>query len=119
MKLGMLRNTRQNFSFRNLSIRNYNANGFTKLNPGNYFLSPPGNLTLFSLKNNTATSQIQNGYANIFSLKFYNGYKKQNDYYPCYRKSDNVIGFYDRISKQFLTAKAGTLIKGNNFVKRL
>lgn len=118
-KLGMLRNTKQNFSFRNLSIRNYNANGFTKLNLGNYFLSPPGNLTLFSLKNNTATSQVSNGFANIFSLKFYNGYKKQNDYYPCYRINDGAIGFYDRISKQFITQTAGTLIKGNNFVKRL
>lgn len=35
--------------------------------------------------------------------------------YPCYRKSDSVVGFWDKVSETFLTnAGSGTLIAGPN-----
>ena len=37
------------------------------------------------------------------------------DLYPCYRKSDNVAGMWDKVSSSFLTnAGSGTFIIGNN-----
>ena len=37
------------------------------------------------------------------------------DFVPCYRKSDNVIGLYDRVEGKFYTNQGtGTFLKGNN-----
>lgn len=51
----------------------------------------------------------------IYSHRIWeNGTLVQN-FVPCYRKSDNVIGMYDIVSNTFFTnAGSGTFLKGNN-----
>ena len=50
----------------------------------------------------------------IFYLKLYTG-NKYIELIPCYRKSDNVIGMYDLVGKQFYVNQGtGTFLKGNN-----
>ena len=49
------------------------------------------------------------------SLCIYNDGVKRIELYPCYRKSDNVVGLYDTANEQFYTNQGnGTFIKGNN-----
>ena len=51
----------------------------------------------------------------LYYLKMYTDGVKVRDYIPCYRKSDNVIGLYDLVSKTFYTNQgSGTFTKGNN-----
>lgn len=50
----------------------------------------------------------------IFYLKLYTG-NKYIELIPCYRKSDNVIGMYDLVGKQFYVNQGtGTFLKGPN-----
>lgn len=49
--------------------------------------------------------------------KFYNarcsrGHEVVREYVPCYRKSDGVVGLYEKITGQFLTAEEGAFAKG-------
>lgn len=51
----------------------------------------------------------------VFSLKFSKNGSIILNMIPCYRKSDNVIGLYDLVGKQFYTNQGtGTFLKGNN-----
>lgn len=115
---GMLKSSRQFYSYRYNAFLRPNNTIATISSTASF--TTPGNLTLFSLHNTSGTSQLQNGNVRIYSLKFYNMYNKVNDYYPCYRLSDEVAGLYDIVSKQFLTKNAGAaLTKGENIIKKL
>lgn len=51
--------------------------------------------------------------AKFYSLKYYKDKELYRDYVPCYRKTDNVAGIYDLITKTFLTnGGSGTFSKG-------
>lgn len=51
----------------------------------------------------------------LYYLKMYSDGVLVRDYIPCYRKSDNVIGLYDLVSKSFyINQGSGTFTKGNN-----
>jgi len=40
---------------------------------------------------------------------------EKRHFYPCYRKSDNVIGMYDTVTKAFfVNSGSGTFTKGPN-----
>ena len=47
--------------------------------------------------------------ARIYTFELWDGNNLVRDLIPCYRKSDNVIGFYDRITKSLFTSTVGTL----------
>lgn len=51
---------------------------------------------------------------NLYSARCSRGYDVVREYIPCYRKSDGVIGLYDKFTKQFLTnaADTGAFAKG-------
>jgi len=50
-----------------------------------------------------------------YGLKLYKNNTLIQNFVPCYRKSDNVIGMYDLVGKQFYTnAGTGTFLKGSN-----
>lgn len=51
-----------------------------------------------------------------YYFKMYDNGTLIADYVPCYRKSDGIIGFYDRVSKQFLTTEVANsnLSKGED-----
>lgn len=54
----------------------------------------------------------------IYNLYHFSEWENESlfrDLYPCYRKSDNVIGLYDVVNKEFLTnAGSSTFYKGPN-----
>ena len=53
--------------------------------------------------------------SSVSYLKIYENWTLIKDFIPCYRKSDNVIGFWERIWKQFYTNKGSwTFSKGWN-----
>lgn len=51
----------------------------------------------------------------LYTYKIYEDSVLVRNFIPCYRKSDNVIGLYDTVEKQFYTnAGTGTFTKGPN-----
>ena len=69
-----------------------------------------GNLTLFK-----ADGAMTYGNKTIYGCKIWNNGVLQRDLVPCYRKSDNVKGMYDKVSNQFLTnIGTGSFTKGND-----
>lgn len=49
----------------------------------------------------------------VYYFKIYDGDTLVRDFIPCYRKSDNVIGLYDKVEDKFYTnAGTGTFTKG-------
>ncbi len=50
----------------------------------------------------------------LYTFKLYDGDNLVRDLIPCYRKSDSVIGVYDKISKAFYTSTHGIFTKGQN-----
>lgn len=53
-------------------------------------------------------------YGKLYYCKFYDKSKKLiRDFIPCYRKSDNVVGLYDKVNNMFYTnAGTGEFVKG-------
>lgn len=62
--------------------------------------------------------QSQQTFASASKIKICKIYDNDilvRDFVPCYRKSDNEIGLYDLVGKQFYTNQGtGTFLKGNN-----
>lgn len=47
----------------------------------------------------------------------YDGDEKVREYYPCYRKSDNAVGLFDKVSNTFFpNLGSGVFIKGNDVI---
>lgn len=62
------------------------------------------NIIIFDRGVNPSTSK---GKFKLYTFKAYSGSTLIRDLIPCYRKSDNVTGMYDRVSEAFFT-NAGT-----------
>lgn len=55
-----------------------------------------------------------------YGLKLFKNNEVIQDFIPCYRKSDGVIGMYDVITKQFFTNQGtGIFLKGSNVVNNI
>lgn len=64
---------------------------------------------------NTAGTAVTGGAATWAKYEVWNGDTLLQQLIPCYRKSDNAIGFYDTVADTFLTKSgSGTLTKGVN-----
>lgn len=48
----------------------------------------------------------------LYSARCSQGHEVVREYIPCYRKSDGVVGLYEKFSGQFLTAAEGAFAKG-------
>ncbi len=48
----------------------------------------------------------------LFSARCSRGHEVIREYIPCYRKSDGVVGLYEKFTGQFLTAVEGVFTKG-------
>ena len=71
------------------------------------------NLCLFAY-NNAGDVQALSTYE-MYSCKLYDNGDLIRNFIPCYRITDNVIGLYDIINKQFYTNQgSGTFLKGND-----
>ena len=47
----------------------------------------------------------------------YDGNEKVREYYPCYRKSDNAVGLFDKVSNTFFpNLGSGVFTKGNDVI---
>lgn len=67
---------------------------------------------LFGRNTNNSLSIPMKG--KIYYFKMYNGDTLVRDFVPCIRKSDNEIGMYDLVNKQFYTNQGtGTFIAGD------
>lgn len=53
--------------------------------------------------NNLGSPQNRQHRTKIFKCKIYNGDTLIRDFVPCYKKSNNVIGFYDLVGSTFYT----------------
>lgn len=49
---------------------------------------------------------------NLYSTRCSKGYDVVREYIPCYRKSDGVIGLYEKFTGAFLTTPVGAFTKG-------
>lgn len=71
------------------------------------------NLYLFALNRNWAVQEHATW--RIYYFKMYYNWTLVRDFIPCYRKSDNVIWFRDRVNKVFYTNKgSGSFTKWPN-----
>lgn len=48
----------------------------------------------------------------LYSARCSKGHEVVREYIPCYRKSDGVVGLYEKFTGQFLTAETGAFAKG-------
>ena len=48
----------------------------------------------------------------LYSVRCSKGHEVVREYIPCYRKSDGVVGVYEKITGTFLTAETGAFAKG-------
>lgn len=48
----------------------------------------------------------------LYSARLSHGFEVVREYIPCYRKSDGVVGVYEKFTGQFLTAETGSFIHG-------
>ena len=71
------------------------------------------NQALYLFARNTANGIDGCGTSRIYSHKIWENGTKVQDFVPCYRKADGVIGMYDLVSKTFFgNAGTGTFTKG-------
>lgn len=50
----------------------------------------------------------------LYGARLSHGFEVVREYIPCYRKSDGVVGVYEKFTGQFLTAEEGAFAKGEN-----
>lgn len=48
----------------------------------------------------------------LYGARCSRGHEVVREYIPCYRKSDGVVGVYERFTKQFLTSEVSSFTKG-------
>ena len=71
----------------------------------NVYAGEYGDVLLFAVRTaNNINNGVNNGVLRIYSAKFWEFDKLVRDFVPCIRKSDNVAGMYDRVTKQFFTS---------------
>lgn len=69
-----------------------------------------GTMWLFGTNQGGSTSNVR-----FFNYKLIKNGQLEQNLVPCYRKSDNVIGMYDLVGKQFYTNQGtGIFLKGND-----
>ena len=68
---------------------------------------------IFGVHSSGSTSNLYSNNGRVFNCKIWQGNTLVRDFQPCYRITDQVIGMYDRVSRQFFTnAGSGYFIKG-------
>lgn len=72
-------------------------------------------LWLFGVHSGGSTSSLFGNAPRMHQCKIWEGDTLVRDFHPCYRIVDQVIGMYDRVSRQFFTnAGSSYFIKGPN-----
>lgn len=83
---------------------------------GSYINNSNGSLNIWLFRTNESGSPYSGSCSGRLQLcKIYNKNTLIRDFIPCYRKSDNVIGLYDRINDKFyINSGTGTFTKGED-----
>ena len=90
-----------------LSGNTYKVNGVSYTAPAyNITASRGRNIYLFALNNNGSVTQ--NGHLRVYAFSLTQNGNKVIDYIPC-KNPNNVVGFYDLVSKSFISPTSGTL----------
>ena len=50
----------------------------------------------------------------LYSARCSQGHEVVREYIPCYRKSDGVVGVYEKFTGQFLTTPVSSFVKGSD-----
>ena len=88
-------------------------NGTEVYDKGSLTFTCQNNLFFFAGNNNGSANWYSK--YKMYSLKIMDGSTLVRDFIPCYRKSDGVIGLYDKVEGKFYTnAGTGTFLKGAN-----
>lgn len=117
---GRLLNTNYKLDFLNgNNVYLYNSEGYYSISSNNLI----GNYTKQSTPTDGSISEnrIQLfgawyetfSFAKIFNTKMYNGSTLIRDLYPCYRNSDQYLGYYDNVNKLFYVGNPGIPYHGN------
>lgn len=73
------------------------------------------NVELFAIPDGDGNEGYWAGECEIYHVQMWQNGVQIRDMYPCYRKSDNVIGMYDLVEQVFYQNKGtGTFYKGSN-----
>lgn len=70
------------------------------------------NMYIFCLNASGSTTNFLTG-AKLYDFKIYESSSLVHHYYPCKRKSDNVVGVYDGITNIFISGSGGSLSYGS------
>ncbi len=71
-------------------------------------------ISIFGYNNaSTATVSLKREYK-LYSARISNDYEVIREYIPCYRKSDGVVGLYEKFTGVFLTPETSTFKAGDN-----
>lgn len=71
----------------------------------NVYAGEYGDVLLFAVRTgNNISNGVKNGVLRIYSAKFWEFDELVRDFVPCIRKSDNIAGMYDKVTKQFFTS---------------
>lgn len=69
-------------------------------------------VAIFGLYGNVDSGVTSAKNMKLYSARCSKGFDVVREYIPCYRKSDGVVGLYEKYTDTFLTAEDGTLTKG-------
>ena len=61
--------------------------------------------------NGTVTSRRE---YKLYSARISQDFEVVREYIPCYRKSDGVVGLYEKVTREFLTTEVGSFAKGGD-----
>lgn len=111
INLGLVKNT-VTFSYYN-NVWRVDCNG-TKAS-GNHNTTLCSRATMYVFLDRAKRTSTFPRPLRIYSLRMYSGDTLERDFIPCYRKSDNVIGMFDRVHRVFYVNEGSdSFLKGEN-----
>lgn len=69
-------------------------------------------VAIFAINNGTVGGVDSAKNMRLYSARCSRGHEVVREYIPCYRKSDGVVGLYEKFSGKFLTTPVGAFTKG-------
>ena len=89
-------------------------NGTTSVNLSGAPASSSIPIYLFAV-NRSGEGAVNQASIKLYSARIYKNNSLAREFIPCYRKSDNVVGLYDRVGETFyVNAGTGVFTKGEN-----
>lgn len=71
-------------------------------------------ISIFGYNNAASGAVTSKREYKFYSARLSKGFDVIREYIPCYRKSDGVVGLYEKFTETFLTAETGAFAKGSD-----